>query len=989
MDPMNPLPDDRDHDPADDGARKGGDAARPRASRDDLPAPLAAGKGPAPARTAQLVTGDLLLTVNPVDGSEIERCPPGRRPEPPARRTPEERAERDRAAAPPVPAGPADPLPPLLERDEQRERLVRLLSRGRSVRLTGPAGSGRSRLLDAVAADCADLAPDGVIRLSGHRRTSADVLYDLFAAVHHTPGHRPDRAGLLALVREIGAVVLVDDLEFGGAALDDLLDAAPECAFLLAATPDTPAPSPDAAVEEVFLTGLDRSTTLELLEHVVDRPLTDDEANWAGDLWFESEGLPLRFVQAAALLRQRDTLRTPPSGDADDAGDSVFTDLHDHPLPSLAEAAAPAALLASRLSEAARDTLRFAVALGGELPHQAHLPALVGDTHADAALGELVRCGLLTPVGPRHRLAAGITEQLVEHGYGEGALTRAHTAAQHYAWWAGHPSVAPERVAAEADAVLAALQVLSSSQEAGHASAAVLLARSAAPALAAALHWGAWERALRSGQAAARLAGEVAEEAYFHHELGVLALCQGNLDRARAALEASIGLRGALADKRGTVAGRRALALVADRERGIGESRTAAGEPPAARQGEPPAPFAGAFGPGPGRAAPATGAADGGTGSGRPGPAPGAGAVAGAAGDSTGDGGTGTAGAAGAAGLGAAGAAGRPFGTGAGSLGAAGVASGASGTGTGGGATSAAADFDAAFGEGPGSGTAFGTGTGRTAAAGSAHGAVAGSGTAGTYAYDPRQARPVRKGLRGTLLSGARRNLVAAASGALLAAVLGTVVTLGATSGDGTGGGGSPGGKVTTEQSAGDGATGGTGVDDSDGQTPDDGTTGGSGGGTGGGSTAVPGGGEPSSSARPGATGPTGSTGDPSTPGTDPSEPGGGPTGGGTGPSTGGTSSSPGTSGSPTTGGPTTTSPGPSGSTTTTPEPTDTATDPGPTETATDPATTGGAAGGTTGGDGGGDSSGGDSGGGASSTATGPGTPTDTGTATGTAGTAA
>ena len=32
----------------------------------------------------------------------------------------------------------------------------------------------------------------------------------------------------------------------------------------------------------------------------------------------------------------------------------------------------------------------------------------------------------------------------------------------------------------------------------------------------------------------------------------------------RAELEASIGLRGALADKRGTVAGRRALALVAD-----------------------------------------------------------------------------------------------------------------------------------------------------------------------------------------------------------------------------------------------------------------------------------------------------------------------------------------------------------------------------------------------------------------------------------------
>src|SRR5690606_14437330 len=139
---------------------------------------------------------------------------------------------------------------------------------------------------------------------------------------------------------------------------------------------------------------------------------------------------------------------------------------------------------------------------------------------------------------------------------------------QHYAWWAGHPSVTPERVCAESDALLAALGVLAPQTTAvteGEPSAAVQLARTAAPAFAAGLHWSAWERALRSGAEAARLAGEGAEEAYFHHELGVHALCAGQLDRARPELEASIGLRGALADKRGTVAGRRALALVADR----------------------------------------------------------------------------------------------------------------------------------------------------------------------------------------------------------------------------------------------------------------------------------------------------------------------------------------------------------------------------------------------------------------------------------------
>jgi hypothetical protein len=553
-----------------------GSAPRQRPPRESL-TPDFGQHAPALARTVQLVSGDFLLTVNPVDGSEIEACPPGERPGRPERLAAAERAESDRAAKPPVPPGPARPVLPLLARQEARERLVRLLARGRSVRLTGPSGSGRTSLLDVVAEDCADLAPDGVVRLTGFHRTAGELLHDLFYAVHSAPLHRPERDELLAYVRDIGAVVVLDDIEFGGTALDELLEATPECAFLITATPDVPAPSADAAIEEVFLGGLERADGLELLKHAVGRDLTEEESNWAGDLWFESEGLPLRFVQAGALLRQRDRLRAGANaldefGVFEDAppldGSFDLAEGDDVPLPSLGEAAAPAPLLAARLSESARATLHFAVALGGEVPHQAHLPALVGDTHADAALGELAACGLVSPVGARYRLAAGVLTQLEAAGYDDDIEARARSAAQHYTWWAGHPSVTPERVCAEADALLAALGVLvpaTTPPGEDEESATVQLARTAAPAFAAGLHWGAWERALRSGAEASRLAGDVAEQAYFHHELGILALCEGRLDRARAELEASVGLRGALSDKRGTVAGRRALALVGDR----------------------------------------------------------------------------------------------------------------------------------------------------------------------------------------------------------------------------------------------------------------------------------------------------------------------------------------------------------------------------------------------------------------------------------------
>ncbi|MFD7162254.1 ATP-binding protein [Streptomyces violascens] len=608
MDPMNRGPEEFNH--ADDTAGVAGAHAEPgagpqRPPRDREPVtpefgPRAAGL----ARTVQLVSGDFLLTVNPVDGSEIENCPPAAIPGRAVRRSAAERAEGERAARPPLPPGLMTPTPALLERQEERARLVRLLGRGRSVRLTGPAGSGRSALLDAVAGDCAELAPDGVVRLSGHRRTPTELLHELYTTVFHAPLHRPDRAALLERVHEIGAVVVLDDLEFGGATLEELLMATPECAYVLAATPDVPAPQSDSHVEEVFLSGLGRSASLELLEQAVDRALTDEEANWAGDLWFESEGLPLRFVQAGALLRQRDHLRGEPNSldpygfPTEEPGEvSVFSgEGREIPLPTLGEGAAPAALLASRLSEAARATLRFAVALGGEVPHQAHLPALVGDTHADAALGELLDSGLLSPVGSRYRLAAGVLTQLESTGYATDAVERAHAAAQHYTWWTGHPSVTPERAAVEADAVLASMSALVPGDQGEHPATAVKLARTAAPAFAAGLHWGAWERTLRVGSEAARLTGEVAEEAYFHHELGILALCSGGLDRARAELEASIGLRGALADKRGTVAGRRALALVEDRSGGLlPGGRAPAGEAvPPARHQEPKAPPVGA-----------------------------------------------------------------------------------------------------------------------------------------------------------------------------------------------------------------------------------------------------------------------------------------------------------------------------------------------------------------------------------------------------------
>ena len=383
-------------------------------------------------------------------------------------------------------------------------------------------------------------------------------------------------------MRDIGAVVVLDDLEFGGAALDELLDATPECAFLIAATPDVPAPSADSPLEEIVLGGLDRAGRLQLLERAVGRPLTEDEANWAGDLWFESEGLPLRFVQAGALLRQRDRQRA--GADAVDEFGSSRTRRTASTRPSSAAAGRarhPPAV--ARRGRRPRRAARLPAELLGPRDPRSRSPSAARSrtrrtcppswatptpTRPSASWSA---ARLVTPVGARYRLAAGVATQLEAAGYADDAETRARTAAQHYAWWAGHPSVTPERVSPRrtpssppSPRSCPARRRPARTRQ----SAAVVLARTPRPrsrrGCTGAPGSGRCGRRRRPPGSPARSPNRPTSTTSWASSRSAA----GNLDRARAELEASIGLRGALADKRGTVAGRRALALVADRSGG-------------------------------------------------------------------------------------------------------------------------------------------------------------------------------------------------------------------------------------------------------------------------------------------------------------------------------------------------------------------------------------------------------------------------------------
>ena len=391
----------------------------------------------------RLVAGDYLLTVNPVDGSEIERLPArGERAERPVRRTRRASAPRP-ARRPAARARRARPRPHCRSWSARRSAnswsgCSPAAAPSASPAPPAPAAPASSTL---VAEDCEDLAPDGVVRLSGYRRTAADLLHDLFHAVYDAPQHRPDRRRTARPASARSARSSSSTTSSSAAPpstnCSTRRPSAPSCS---ARRPEVPAPSAESAVEEVVLAGLDRAGGVELMERAVGRVLTEEEANWAGDLWFESEGLPLRFVQAGALLRQRDRLRAerrrrrrvrrlrgrPAAHRRRPDAVAEPATAEEVPLPSLGEAAAPAA--AARLPAQRLRPRRPAASPSRSAARcrtRPICPPWSATPTPTPPSANWRGCGLVSPVGTRYRLAAGVQAQLEAAGYADDVEARA------------------------------------------------------------------------------------------------------------------------------------------------------------------------------------------------------------------------------------------------------------------------------------------------------------------------------------------------------------------------------------------------------------------------------------------------------------------------------------------------------------------------------------------------------------------------------------
>ncbi|MBM7774083.1 energy-coupling factor transporter ATP-binding protein EcfA2 [Actinokineospora baliensis] len=400
-------------------------------------------------------------------------------------------------------------------RGQDVDRLAAAIADGGLVRLSGPAGIGKSTLLRHVARTV-ECDPDGVVFVSAAHRQVGDLAQEIFEACYHSHGYAPSRSGLRELMTGLRITVYVDDADLGVDQLRELTDLVPDATFVLAGRDCTPLG--DATAHR--LGGLPQDIALLLLAQGLGRPLRGAEQETAADLWRAADGNPLLLLRAAGV----DQSKLPAPG--------AVSDL----LPLLLDAVGPTALDILNVLSTLRDAELSTV----------HIGALAGEPEVGPLCERLSELGLVTPGEHGYRPAPGVAAALRRR---EVAAVPFERLCAHFTEWAADPGTMPERVAEHSRAIerSAGLAIAG-----GAPHLAVDLGRAASPKLAHSLRFDAWGETLRRGWTGADRAGDTAAKAYFAHEEGIRSLVTGKRLLAAVLLAQAVTLWRTLGQHQGT-----------------------------------------------------------------------------------------------------------------------------------------------------------------------------------------------------------------------------------------------------------------------------------------------------------------------------------------------------------------------------------------------------------------------------------------------------
>jgi len=358
---------------------------------------------------------------------------------------------------------------------------------------------------------------DGVVYIRRRKTHTVDDLLQLIFDAFYQPSEppfRPNASQFGQFMQEKRALIVVDDADLERDDIEDLLDASPKCAFLLAAHQRNLWSGADA----IEIEGLPPDDAVVVFEGALQRTLEGEERDAAREFCELLGGRPLRLLREADKLRKGNQLIAIVVA----AMRSPTTDDQERPTDQLPPAATPHSSAA--LTAAEKDIATVAAGLNGELTSAEHLLAVATLLKAPAAaaqkenaLKSLQAAGQIFS-GSGYCLQHELLEEIKRDDPQAVADCRLRLL-DYFKNWAEEHRDDDERLLSDAEPMLA---ILNWAVQAEKWQPAMDLALILEQPLLLSGQWGPWKVVLEAILSAAEALGNRRRAAWAFHQLGTL-----------------------------------------------------------------------------------------------------------------------------------------------------------------------------------------------------------------------------------------------------------------------------------------------------------------------------------------------------------------------------------------------------------------------------------------------------------------------------------
>jgi hypothetical protein len=422
----------------------------------------------------------------------------------------------------------------LLNRTVELGTVAGALEISDSVSIHGENGVGKTSLLRYLAYNSpGDHFPDGVVYFSARDGKAEDLLQEIFESFYDSDRPaKPTHVRLCQLLQSVRALIFLDDLDLTYDQVLELINSAPQCAFIFA--------SQERCLwgegRSIPLNGLPDEEALGLIERELGRPLQAEERAIAGAFCHKIKGYPLYVIQAAALVRQGKTFAELEGG-ASESEDEF------------------AKVILTQLDSSQRQVLSLLAASGNVPTSLAHLQALTRSSDLSAQLKPLLDLHLIQSSSPSYHLTGSLAltlERVTNLGESQDRVL------DYFVAWIQQTPPLPDVT----DALNLLLSLIEKANDSGRWTDVIALGRGVEKALIVKKRWQAWLDVLKWILQAAQALGEHGTQGWALHQLGTRDLCLGNLESARQSLTQALKIRETLGDKAGAEVTRHNLSLI-------------------------------------------------------------------------------------------------------------------------------------------------------------------------------------------------------------------------------------------------------------------------------------------------------------------------------------------------------------------------------------------------------------------------------------------